>query len=299
MGGEFRDLNASQWPVGEGERISKLPDWGSWRYSYLGNLDRAIMSRITFGEFSMSRFAIFSSTLGFWLSLAGVVGIILSPLGFRLGLWDFAFALRKVLAGATLSGIAGFVLCLLAMVVAKMSGVRFDGSRAWIGLLIGGVFAGYVLLQLRTVKSLPMIHDITTDTTSPPTFVALADARKAAPNGIEYKGAEIANQQMQAYPDLAPHVSKLPPAQLFAKAESAARAAGWDIAAADVQVGRIEATVTSLIYGFKDDMVIRVTPAASGSQLDMRSMSRMGTSDVGMNAKRIREFVASLKAAGV
>ena len=83
------------------------------------------------------------------------------------------------------------------------------------------------------------------------------------------------------------------------KAEAAARAAGWDIAAADVQAGRIEATVTSLIYGFKDDMVIRITPAASGSQLDMRSMSRMGTSDVGMNAKRIREFVASLKAAGV
>jgi uncharacterized protein (DUF1499 family) len=248
-------------------------------------------------EFAMSRFAIFSSTLGFWLSLAGVVGIILSPLGFRLGLWDFAFALRKVLAGATLSSIAGFILCLLAIVVAKMSGVRFDGSRAWIGLLIGGLFAGYVLLQLKTVKSLPMIHDITTDTANPPTFVALADARKAAPNGMEYKGAEIANQQKQAYPDIAPFISALPPAQLFAKAESAARAAGWEIVA-DAQAGRLEATATTLIYAFKDDMVIRIVAKDSGSQLDMRSMSRVGLSDVGANAKRIREFFAALKASG-
>ncbi len=246
----------------------------------------------------MSRFAIFSSTLGFWLSLAGVVGIILSPLGFRLGLWDFAFALRKVLAGSTLSGIAGFVLCLLAIVVAKMSGVRIDGSRAWIGLLIGGVFAGYVLLQLKTVKSLPMIHDITTDTANPPTFVALADARKAAPNGIEYKGLEIAGQQKQTYPNIAPFISALAPAQLFVKAESAARAAGWEIAAADVQAGRIEATATTLIYAFKDDIVIRIAAKDGGSQLDMRSMSRVGLSDVGANAKRIREFFVGLKASG-
>ena len=248
--------------------------------------------------FAMSRFAIFSSTLGFWLSLAGVVGIILSPLGFRLGLWDFAFALRKVLAGATLSGIAGFVLCLLAIVVAKMSDVRFDGSRAWIGLLIGGIFAGYVLLQLKTVKSLPMIHDITTDTANPPIFVALADARKAARNGIDYKGPEIASQQKQAYPDIAPFISALAPAQLFVKAEGAARAAGWEIVAADAQAGRIEATATTLIYAFKDDIVIRIAPKDSGSQLDMRSMSRVGLSDVGANAKRIREFLAALKASG-
>ena len=246
----------------------------------------------------MSRFAIFSSTLGFWLSLAGVVGIILSPLGFRLGLWDFAFALRKLLAGATLSGIAGFVLCLLAIIVAKMSGVRFDGSRAWIGLLIGGVFAGYVLLQLKTVKSLPMIHDITTDTANPPTFVALANARKAAPNGIEYNGAKIANQQQQAYPFIQTVSSELPPAQLFMKAEAEARSAGWEIAASDAKAGRIEATQTTRLYGFKDDIVIRITSNGNGSKFDMRSMSRMGQSDLGVNADRISRFVARLRGEG-
>jgi uncharacterized protein (DUF1499 family) len=250
-------------------------------------------------EIDMSRIAIFSGAFGFWLAVAGVVGIILSPLGFRLGLWDFAFALRTVLKYATFAALAGLVLCIVGLVLAKFSTPAVPVGRAVAGMLIGALFAGYVVIQFNKVQSLPYIHDITTDTVNPPAFVALADARKAAPNGLEYKGAEIAEKQKQAYPDIAPLASKLTPAELFVKSETAARTSGWEIAAADVQAGRIEATVTSLIYGFKDDMVIRITPAAGGSQLDMRSMSRMGKSDVGMNAKRIREFVASLKAAGV
>lgn len=247
----------------------------------------------------MSRIAIFVGTLGFWLSVAGAAGIILSPLGFRLGLWDVPFALRELLKYATYAALAGLALCIVGLILSKLATPPISVGRAVAGLIISGLFAGYVVVQYNKVQSLPKIHDITTDTANPPAFVALADARKAAPNGLDYKGAEIAEKQKQAYPDIAPMLSQLSPAELFVKAEAAARAAGWDVAAADVQAGRIEATVTSLIYGFKDDMVIRITPAAGGSQLDMRSMSRMGTSDVGMNAKRIREFVASLKAAGV
>ena len=247
----------------------------------------------------MSRIAIFAGTLGFWLSVAGAAGIILSPLGFRLGLWDVPFALRELLKYATYAALAGLALCIVGLLLAKLATPPISVGRAVAGLIISGLFAGYVIVQFNKVQSLPYIHDITTDTTNPPAFVALADARKAAPNGLDYKGAENAEKQQQAYPDIVPLPSNLTPAELFVKAEAAARAAGWDIAAADVQAGRIEATVTSLIYGFKDDMVIRITPAASGSKLDMRSMSRMGKSDVGMNAKRIREFVASLKAAGV
>lgn len=247
----------------------------------------------------MSRIAIVAGTLGFWLSVAGAAGIILSPLGFRLGLWDVPFALRELLKYATYVALAGLALCIVGLILAKLATPPISVGRAVAGLIISGLFAGYVILQFNKVQSLPYIHDITTDTTNPPAFVALADARKAAPNGLDYKGAEIAEKQKQAYPDIGPLPSNLTPAELFVKAEAAARAASWDIAAADVQAGRIEATVTSLIYGFKDDMVIRITPAVGGSQLDIRSMSRMGLSDVGMNAKRIREFVASLKAAGV
>ena len=69
---------------------------------------------------------------------------------------------------------------------------------------------------------------------------------------------------------------------------------GWHIVAAKSEEGRIEATATTLWFGFKDDVVIRIMPTAAGSRLDIRSKSRVGLSDVGVNAARIREFVAAL-----
>ena len=97
--------------------------------------------------------------------------------------------------------------------------------------------------------------------------------------------------QQQAYPDLVPYLSSLPPDTLLAQATMVARAAGWEIVAVDPQQGRLEATDTSLLFGFTDDMVIRILPQERGSQLDIRSMSRVGRSDVGVNAHRIRRFL--------
>ena len=60
--------------------------------------------------------------------------------------------------------------------------------------------------------------------------------------------------------------------------------------------GRIEATATTTWFGFKADVVIRIRPTADGSELDIRSKSRVGRSDVGKNAERIREFMSELEA---
>ena len=247
----------------------------------------------------MSRIAIFAGTLGFWLCMAGIAGIILSPIGYRLGLWDFAFAIRDELKIATFAELAGVALIVVGLLFAKFGKTQIPIGRMLVGLIVGGVFAGYVVAQFSKVQTLPYIHDITTDITNPPTFIALAEQRKASPNGLDYMGAEIADKQKQAYPDIVTMQSHLAPPELFVIAEAASRAAGWEIAGEDPQTGRIEATATSLIYGFKDDIVIRITPKADGSLLDMRSTSRVGLSDVGVNAKRIREFIASLKSAGI
>ena len=87
---------------------------------------------------------------------------------------------------------------------------------------------------------------------------------------------------------------ELPPAQAFERAERAARSMGWQIVAAKPDALRIEATDTTLMFGFKDDIVIRIRPAAGGSRVDMRSVSRVGRSDLGANARRIREFMRQL-----
>jgi hypothetical protein len=166
-----------------------------------------------------------------------------------------------------------------------------------VGLLLSVLCAGVPVYHYAKARRVPPIHDITTDTAHPPTFVALAGARAAAPNGLAYEGAAVAAAQQQAYPDIVTYSTPLPPATLFTQAVMVAREAGWTIVAVEPQQGRIEATDTSLLFGFIDDIVIRITPHERGSQLDIRSMSRVGRSDVGVNAHRIRRFLTQLKAA--
>jgi uncharacterized protein (DUF1499 family) len=143
-----------------------------------------------------------------------------------------------------------------------------------------------------TAKQVPKIHDITTDTEDPPVFVSVLALRKDAPNSTIYGGPEIAAQQHAAYPDVRPLVSDIPPAQAYERARSAARKMCWTIVDENQAEGRIEATATTRWFGFKDDVIIRIAPAAgNGSRVDVRSVSRVGLSDVGTNARRIRAFL--------
>ena len=64
---------------------------------------------------------------------------------------------------------------------------------------------------------------------------------------------------------------------------------------ADAGAGRIEASQTSRWFRFTDDIVIRVTPDGPGSRVDMRSLSRQGRSDFGVNAARIGAYMGELK----
>ena len=75
---------------------------------------------------------------------------------------------------------------------------------------------------------------------------------------------------------------------VFDNAERAARAMGWQVVEASLDKLRLEAIDTSLVFGFKDDIVVRVTAKGNGSVVDVRSLSRVGGSDLGANARRVR-----------
>lgn len=159
----------------------------------------------------------------------------------------------------------------------------------------GGLVVTWIPWQWwRTVQRVPMIHDITTDTENPPVFVAILPLRAGASNTAEYGGPEIDAQQRAGYPDLGPLTLPVPPAQAFTRALTVAREMGWEIVASDAKEGRIEVTATTFWFGFKDDMVIRVTPSGNGSRIDVRSVSRVGRGDVGANAKRITDYLSRL-----
>jgi uncharacterized protein (DUF1499 family) len=141
---------------------------------------------------------------------------------------------------------------------------------------------------------IPPIHDITTDTDNPPAFAAVLPLRKPTSNPAEYGGPGIAAQQQALYPDIRPLVLKKPFDQAFAQALNAAQKMGWALVAVDANAGRIEATDTTRWLRFKDDIVIRVTRQGEDSRVDVRSMSRIGKSDFGTNARRIREYLREL-----
>ncbi|MGY0557858.1 DUF1499 domain-containing protein [Lysobacter sp. A421] len=227
------------------------------------------------------------------LSVIAVLLLAVAGPGTRLGLWAFPTGF-KLMSWAAYAGLAAAAIALVMLLIPR---IRRTGTGALVAALLLGVAVAFVPWNgMRQAKKVPPIHDISTDTERPPPFVAILPLRAAATNPSSYAGPEVARAQASAYPDLDTRHLGVTPADAFQRALSTARSMDWEIVAADPASGRIEATATTLWFGFKDDVVIRIEPdvTGSGSQVDVRSVSRVGKSDVGTNAKRIRAYLELL-----
>jgi uncharacterized protein (DUF1499 family) len=240
-------------------------------------------------------------SLGGWLALIGLVVAIVavliavsSGLGYRLGLWHFRFGLRTLLPAAFGTALAGAALSLLGLILSK--GAAKTVLPAIAGLAIGLGLAYVPWSWKQTLDSLPYIHDITTDFQNPPQFVAVVKLRSPDDNPVAYDGPEAAAQQQKAYPDLTPFDTDAAREKVFESAKAAIAAMGMTLVEANAAEGRLEASQTSLFYGFTDDMVVRIESRPHGTRLDVRSKSRVGRSDLGQNAKRVRTFLQKLQA---
>jgi uncharacterized protein (DUF1499 family) len=235
--------------------------------------------------------------LSLMLALLALLLLALAPLGWRAGWWHFRFAFAWLM---TASGVAALAAVIVALGVLLLSWSQLSAGRltmAAIGLVLGAVLVYVPWHYDRARKTVPRIHDITTDVENPPQFMAVLPARGAEDAATAvYAGPELARLQRAAYPDVVALELALPAAKAFDLALSVARSlSGWNIIASDPASGRIEASQTSRWFGFTDDIVIRVMGHGSGSQVDMRSLSRQGRSDFGVNAARIRLFMAALR----
>ena len=223
--------------------------------------------------------------------LLGALLLLVAGPGTRFTVWQYGTGLL-LMRGAFFVGLAAAVFALVLLIVPKSRQGR--AATLAVALLIGLGTAWVPWNGYQTVKSLPFIHDISTDTENPPQFVDVVPLRAQASNPVEYAGEEVAKQQHEAYADIRTLEFSEPAAATFEQALNAAEQMGWEIVAARSDEGRIEATATTFWFGFKDDIVIRIAPASSGSRLDIRSKSRVGRSDVGANAARIRAFVKAM-----
>jgi uncharacterized protein (DUF1499 family) len=227
------------------------------------------------------------------LALLALVLLAVSGPGTRMEWWDWRTGLI-LYRWAAYIGIAAAIAA--AILLALLAVPRWR-ARPWLPILslcIALTAIAPPLIMLSRARSLPPIHDITTDLADPPAFVALAAVRSKAPNGVAYEGLKAAQGQNQAYGDIQPRTLPMPPREAMQRAIDVSRAMGWEVVASDAITGRIEATATTRWFGFRDDVVVRIRPEGAGSRVDVRSASRVGVSDVGANAARVREFLGRL-----
>lgn len=238
------------------------------------------------------------SRIGCWTAAIGLLLVAFSgthKLGLT-GSWQLAFGALAL----------GGLLLMTALLTAGLGLLRSGGTAGaasrpatWLAFLAALVVTGINVNGMRSMGG-PPIHDITTDLDNPPMFVDAIPVREAAgaANPPMYFAAENAPLQREAYPDLATILLPLPPAQAFDRALATAKSMGWDIIAAVPAEGRIEATATTGWIGFRDDVVIRVALGSGPdeSRVDLRSKSRVGKGDAGMNARRIRAYRDALTA---
>jgi len=222
------------------------------------------------------------------LALVALLTLALSGPGVRFGLWSYGTGITVFRYTAYLA-VAAALVAAIALAIPR---VRAGGVLLPMVALLVSLAVLYVPLQfLQRARAVPPINDITTDTENPPRYMT---------GERTYPGGEFARQQRAAYPDLAPVLLAVAPREAFARALAAAEAMGWEVVGRDAAAGTLEAVDITKWFGFKDDIAIRVTPTPEGgspnlSRVDVRSKSRVGRSDLGTNAQRIRAYAERLK----
>ena len=240
------------------------------------------------------------------LCFGSVAIALVMSVGAGQGWWHFRVGLNT-LRYAFYAACSGAALALVALLIGRRVGKLLLVNL--LALVVAAGFFLYVGSLARTARSLPPIHDVTTNLADMPQFSRLrvrednyksvektdrSDLRPLAPE------ARWRALHAEAYGDLRTVRVPTDVAATIRRAEQLGRERGWEIARADPAAGILEATETSFFFRFKDDVVLRARPAAggTGTDVDMRSISRVGGSDVGMNAKRIRSFLEDLQRSG-
>ena len=272
------------------------------------------------------KFALFALLM----SIFGVAWFAAAALGSKYGLWDWQFGLIKMtIAWGPIVAFGALGLSALALIAGLVKAPRKRPVMLAIGaLLIGGLLIGRLYGLRQGAQAVPPIHDIQTDWGDAVVFSdVLMAARGSESNPVRYgadavfrdagseqfggrliadiqEAAECAShdedvcedsETPKPYKPLEPLLIDAPRGQVFEAALRIAGQEGWEIVTSDADAGVLEATHTSGWWGFKDDVAIRIREAEGNTtRVDMRSVSRVGGSDLGANARRISAFLYEL-----
>ena len=216
------------------------------------------------------------------------LGLVPPMTGFLAFLLSFAIAILALLFG------------LIGLLRTSAPERRPGRPKAVAGLVLGLLIAVPVGFTMWRWMSMPYpeINDITTDYENPPAFVKPPEL---SADSMKYDPTKFKQAQKDGYAKLDPLRLDEKPDDAFAKVSAAAHTMpGWVIVYIDPATRTVEGVETSYLFRFRDDFVIQVRPGpdANSSLVEMRSRSRDGTGDFGMNYKRIKAFFAMLKPGG-
>jgi hypothetical protein len=234
----------------------------------------------------------------------------------RLGLFSMALSVigvalvrtraADVTAGVSVLGFAILAACAAVLLAMAAAGIIWRTGRRGVGMAVLGVLAAALVLAWPAYLAvqafrLPLLNDISTDINNPPSFSRSSKTLGARNNHVPAElpaSARIA--QTRAYPLVQPIVIDLDGEEGFEISLAAARAMGWRIVeysapGGRIGDGRIEAIDRTLLMRFPDDITIRVRPLAGQTRIDVRSASRYGRHDFGVNARRIESFARQLQ----
>ena len=228
--------------------------------------------------------------------LAAIVLPLIGALGTRFDILNFQIGLLLWAVGcliALISVVAGVI----AAIVVLSRGRVADRAPVFFGTAIAALMVVFLGAQFVAGRNVPPMHDVSTDMDDPPAFDDVVVKQRSSPgiNTLDYDAAKLPPMQKGAYPQVAPLELSAQPDAVFDAVTAALPGLGLAVVQADRNAMIVEAVATSFWFGFKDDVVVRIRPTDTGSRIDVRSVSRVGIGDVGVNAKRIMKILDAIK----
>lgn len=237
-----------------------------------------------------------SASVAAVLGALAVAATVLGPLAAHFGLLPPLAGFGLFALGLLAGPIVVLPVGLLALYRTRSRTGRSGRERGWTGTLLGTILLVLLLFLGGSTSDVPAIHDVTTSPDDAPAFRVAAENPANRGRDLSYPngGPDVPDLQRDAYPDLAPLELSVPSGRALELVHEVATELGWGSITMDPGSGTLEATDTSPLFRFVDDVVVRVRPRDGGSVVDVRSTSRVGQSDLGKNAERIRTFLSLL-----
>ncbi|WP_421216308.1 DUF1499 domain-containing protein [Aeromonas enteropelogenes] len=204
-----------------------------------------------------------------WPLLAWFVPLV-GALGSRIHLWPWWL---------------GFTLCLAGALLSLFLLVRLPWSRNKASNLWGAIPLLLPLLFLVQAWRMPLTNDVSTDPYHPPALSWASELRTPADLPVNAPPLKV----FAGNPG--PLYTRASGAEVIAEANALMTELGWQVRPSP---HGLDAVVTTLWFGFQDDVALRVFTGPKETRIDMRSASRQGRSDLGTNRARINCFLDRL-----